>query len=141
MSMYDAELMKFNSSAGRCVFSRKCVNLTQDELFSIFKSKHFLRVCRAWLPPRKVKDFHSSTYLSIVFQTFKFWFSSVHFPSYFITKSLCCFFVIFLHTFSQRFFQIFFHFLVKISILGRSFSLISFWKLSYKETAWHGKFT
>ena len=36
--------MKISSSARRCVNSRKWVKLTQDELFSIFKSEHFLRV-------------------------------------------------------------------------------------------------
>ena len=34
--------MKINPSAGRCVFSGKGVNVTKDELFSIFKSEHFL---------------------------------------------------------------------------------------------------
>ena len=35
---------KINSSARRCFCCRKWVKLTQDELFSMFKSKHFLRV-------------------------------------------------------------------------------------------------
>ena len=38
------ELMKFNSSVSRWVFFRKWVKLTQDELFSTFKSWQFLRV-------------------------------------------------------------------------------------------------
>ena len=39
------ELTKINSSARRCVFSREWVKLTQDELFSIFKSKLILLEC------------------------------------------------------------------------------------------------
>ena len=38
------QLTKINSSARKCVFTQKWVKLTQDEIFSIFKKKHSLRV-------------------------------------------------------------------------------------------------
>ena len=37
-------MTKINSSVRRYVFCWKCVKLTQDGLFSIFKSEHFFRV-------------------------------------------------------------------------------------------------
>ena len=39
--------MKINWSARKCVLARKRVKLIQDELFSIFKSEHILRVYKA----------------------------------------------------------------------------------------------
>ena len=51
MKTRQLELTKINSSVSRCVFSPKWEKLTQDELFSIFKSKHFLRVWSTTLNP------------------------------------------------------------------------------------------
>ena len=47
--LLEFEVMKISSSARRCVFSQKWVKLTQDELFSIFKSKYYFRVKKKWI--------------------------------------------------------------------------------------------
>ena len=44
MKTRQLDLTKINSSARRCVFSRKWVKFSQDKLFSISKSEHFLRM-------------------------------------------------------------------------------------------------
>ena len=53
-------MMKINSSVRTCVFSKKWVKFTQDELFSIF---HFKSTCQKSIKmPEKVYYFHLTMY-------------------------------------------------------------------------------